>query len=368
MALWPNSVGVGISNPKAVRFLAAVSRGWQRAVCGCLLVSTFVVVKFVILGDYAIGARHAVRLLARPEHARRGRIVIGIIFWASGADDLVCADRHVRPRGAANELLSINADAANQPVDALCHLEGATKQWLSIFPDRIGKRHILSGLRESQVPVACTVVVRTQERTFARTETIDMVVNPLGNGSLAGSWQKKDGATVTNVQDYDLGLVHSFAALPNGQFLRITGSIAVMRPADRITDDRPHRNRELVLDAITSLFQRHDGSAVDRLYAHDYIQHNPNIPQGRDALRSIVETLSPSVRYEPDHVIALAFQMNTALLELAGMKVPSSFWNNEVESIVRRRVRVEGRQEKRSDELSRKTRDSGKKCEHTAKK
>lgn len=195
-----------------------------------------------------------------------------------------------------------------------------------------------------------------------------MVVNPLGNGSLAGSWQKKDGATVTNVQDYDLGLVHSFAALPNGQFLRITGSIAVMRPADRITDDRPHRNRELVLDAITSLFQRHDGSAVDRLYAHDYIQHNPNIPQGRDALRSIVETLSPSVRYEPDHVIALAFQMNTALLELAGMKVPSSFWNNEVESIVRRRVRVEGRQEKRSDELSRKTRDSGKKCEHTAKK
>lgn len=143
-----------------------------------------------------------------------------------------------------------------------------------------------------------------KEGPFARIETVDIEVNPLGNGIFAVSWQEKDGATVTNVQDYDLGVVHSFATLANGQFLRMTGSIAVTRAADRISDDRPHRNRELVLDAMTSLFQRHDASAVDRLYTHDYIQHNPNIPQGRDALRSIVEMLSPSVRYEPGLVIA----------------------------------------------------------------
>ncbi len=143
-----------------------------------------------------------------------------------------------------------------------------------------------------------------REGPLARIETVDIEVNPLGNGIFAVSWQERDGATVTNVQDYDRGVVHSFATLPDGQFLRMTGSIAVTRPADRIADDRPHHNRALVLEAMTSLFQRHDAAAVDRLYADDYIQHNPHIPQGRDALRRIVEALSPSVHYEPGLVIA----------------------------------------------------------------
>lgn len=143
-----------------------------------------------------------------------------------------------------------------------------------------------------------------KEGPFARTETVDIEVQPLGNGIFAVSWQEKDGATVTNVQDYDRGVVHSFATLPDGQFLRMTGTFAVTRPADRFADDRPHRNKALVLNAMTSLFQRRDASAVDRLYAQDYIQHNPHIPQGRDALRNIVKTLSPSVHYEPGLVIA----------------------------------------------------------------
>jgi predicted SnoaL-like aldol condensation-catalyzing enzyme len=139
---------------------------------------------------------------------------------------------------------------------------------------------------------------------FARIETVDIEVKPLGNSIFAVSWQEKDGATVTNVQDYDRGLVHSFATLPGGQFLRMTGTIAITRPADRTADERPQRNRALVLEAMTSLFQRQDASAVERLYAEDYIQHNPNIPQGRDALRGIVATLSPSVHYEPGLIIA----------------------------------------------------------------
>ena len=143
-----------------------------------------------------------------------------------------------------------------------------------------------------------------KEGPFARIETVDIEVKPLGNSLFAVSWQEADGATVTNVQDYDRGLVHSFATLPGGQFLRMTGTIAITRRADRTGDDRPQRNRALVLDAMTSLFQRHDASAVERFYAHDYIQHNPNIPQGRDALRGIVETLSPSVHYEPGLIIA----------------------------------------------------------------
>jgi predicted SnoaL-like aldol condensation-catalyzing enzyme len=139
---------------------------------------------------------------------------------------------------------------------------------------------------------------------FARTEVVDTQVVPLGNGMFAVSWQEGDGATVTNVQDHDRALIHSFATLPGGQFLRMSGTFTITRPADRASDDRPQRNKALVLEAMTSLFQRHDATAVERLYAADYIQHNPNIPQGRESLRSLVAGLSPAVFYEPGLVVA----------------------------------------------------------------
>lgn len=89
MALWLNSFGVGISNPKAVLFFAALFPQFVPANSGpfvlALLVLTFVVVKFVILGSYAIGARHVARVLAKPEHARRGRMLTGILFMLFGA-------------------------------------------------------------------------------------------------------------------------------------------------------------------------------------------------------------------------------------------------------------------------------------------
>ncbi|APO76017.1 NTF2 domain-containing protein [Rhizobium etli 8C-3] len=85
----------------------------------------------------------------------------------------------------------------------------------------------------------------------------------------------------------------------------MTGPIVVTRPADRVPDDRPERNKaSLVLEATTSLFQRHDASAVERLYVADYFQHNPSIPQGRDALQALVAGLSQDVYYEPGLIVA----------------------------------------------------------------
>jgi predicted SnoaL-like aldol condensation-catalyzing enzyme len=143
-----------------------------------------------------------------------------------------------------------------------------------------------------------------KEGPFARTEIVDIRVVPLGNGMFVVSWQEKDGATVTNVQDYDRGLIHSYATLPDGQFLQMSGTITVVSPASGVFDDRPQRNKALVLEAMTALFQRHDASAVERLYTRNYIQHNPNIPQGRDALAALVAGLSQAVYYEPGLIVA----------------------------------------------------------------
>ena len=143
-----------------------------------------------------------------------------------------------------------------------------------------------------------------REGPFARAEDVDIHVVPLGNSLFAVSWQEQSGATVTNVQDYDRGLVHSSVTLIDGRFLRMTGTCVVTRPADRASDHRPVRNKALVIDAMTSLFQRRDASAVDRLYAADYVQHNPMIPQGRNALKQLIAGLSSSVHYEPGLTVA----------------------------------------------------------------
>lgn len=139
---------------------------------------------------------------------------------------------------------------------------------------------------------------------FAHSETVDTHVVPLGNSLFAVSWKERSGATVTHVQDYDRGIIHSHATLPDGRFLRMGGLITVIKPADQVADDRPSRNKALVLDAMTSLFQRRDDSAVERLYAVDYIQHNPTIPQGRAALKALVVGLSTDVYYEPGIILA----------------------------------------------------------------
>jgi predicted SnoaL-like aldol condensation-catalyzing enzyme len=142
------------------------------------------------------------------------------------------------------------------------------------------------------------------EGPFAHQETVAIDVCPLGNGLFTVSWTEESGATVVNVQDYDRLIVRSFVTLPDGRFLRMIGPINIAKPAERPSDALPERNKALVVDAMTALFQHHDAAAVERLYAPGYIQHNPNIPQGRDALRSIVAGLSEDVSYEPGMVIA----------------------------------------------------------------
>lgn len=139
---------------------------------------------------------------------------------------------------------------------------------------------------------------------FAHSESVEIEVIPLGNCIFAVSWQEESGATVTNVQDYDRGIVHSFVTLPNGQFIRMSGPIEVTKPAHRPSDARPQHNKELVFEAMTALFQRRDASAVERFYATNYMQHNPSIPQGREPLQSLVAGLSSDVYYEPGLIIA----------------------------------------------------------------
>jgi len=66
------------------------------------------------------------------------------------------------------------------------------------------------------------------------------------------------------------------------------------------TDD----NKTLVLAGIKGVFIDRDPTVLDRLFSDDYRQHNPQIPNGTTAIKSLLGNLSRDFEYKPGLVVA----------------------------------------------------------------
>jgi predicted SnoaL-like aldol condensation-catalyzing enzyme len=64
------------------------------------------------------------------------------------------------------------------------------------------------------------------------------------------------------------------------------------------------RSKAIALKAIRGVFVERDVSVVEELFSPDYIQHNPTIPNGRDAIAALLGSLPEGFRYEPGMVVA----------------------------------------------------------------
>lgn len=117
------------------------------------------------------------------------------------------------------------------------------------------------------------------------TETVSIELVEIRPGVYLNSWVEASGATVSHLEDFETGTVHSNVSV-DGQIHRFSGSIT---PLDRTA--KPASNTEIVLTAMRELFAEKDVSAVDRYWAEPYVQHNPTMPNGLDGLRSIVPML-----------------------------------------------------------------------------
>ena len=53
--------------------------------------------------------------------------------------------------------------------------------------------------------------------------------------------------------------------------------------------DRRERNKEMVRAFVTEVFINHDLSVLDQYMQDDYIQHNPDVPQGKVGFRQFFE-------------------------------------------------------------------------------
>ena len=68
--------------------------------------------------------------------------------------------------------------------------------------------------------------------------------------------------------------------------------------------DESEGSKAIALKAIRGVFIERDARVVQELFAPDYIQHNPTIPNGRDAIAGLLGSLPEGFHYEPGMVVA----------------------------------------------------------------
>jgi len=64
------------------------------------------------------------------------------------------------------------------------------------------------------------------------------------------------------------------------------------------------KNKELVLKAFDTLFNKRDYAAAERYWSPNYIQHSAHIEPGRDGLFKLTKSIPPTLKYEPGAIVA----------------------------------------------------------------
>jgi predicted SnoaL-like aldol condensation-catalyzing enzyme len=64
------------------------------------------------------------------------------------------------------------------------------------------------------------------------------------------------------------------------------------------------RNKNLVLEAFDTLFNKRDYAAAERFWSPQYIQHSAHIAPGRDGLFNLIKNIPPTLKYEPGIIMA----------------------------------------------------------------
>src|SRR6202167_3205036 len=64
------------------------------------------------------------------------------------------------------------------------------------------------------------------------------------------------------------------------------------------------KNKELVLKAFDTLFNKRDCAAAERYWSPNYIQRSAHIEPGRDGLFNLIKSLPPTLKYDPGTIVA----------------------------------------------------------------
>jgi predicted SnoaL-like aldol condensation-catalyzing enzyme len=64
------------------------------------------------------------------------------------------------------------------------------------------------------------------------------------------------------------------------------------------------QNKDIVLEAFDTLFNKRDYATAEKLWSEDYVQHSSRIPPGRDGLFDVIKSRPPEFAYEPELIMA----------------------------------------------------------------
>src|ERR1700730_10869603 len=64
------------------------------------------------------------------------------------------------------------------------------------------------------------------------------------------------------------------------------------------------KNKEHVLKAFDTLFNKRDYAAAEHYWSPNYIQHSAHIAPGREGLFSLIKSMPPTLKYEPGTIVA----------------------------------------------------------------
>jgi len=64
------------------------------------------------------------------------------------------------------------------------------------------------------------------------------------------------------------------------------------------------KNKELVVKAFDTLFNKRDYAAAERYWSPNYIQHSAHIEPGREGLFNLIKTMPPKFKYESGTIVA----------------------------------------------------------------
>jgi predicted SnoaL-like aldol condensation-catalyzing enzyme len=64
------------------------------------------------------------------------------------------------------------------------------------------------------------------------------------------------------------------------------------------------KNKELVLKAFDTLFNKRDYAAAERYWSPNYIQHSAHIEPGREGLFNLTKSLPVTLKYEAGTIVA----------------------------------------------------------------
>jgi len=63
-------------------------------------------------------------------------------------------------------------------------------------------------------------------------------------------------------------------------------------------------NKDLVLEAFDTLFNKRDYVAAEKYWSPQYIQHSAHIEPGREGLFNLIRSIPPTLKYEPGIILA----------------------------------------------------------------